>query len=119
RSLPPLSSGSNRSDLSHRIFMVDRAPHGTTRWSGQGLDTLSVDQCSIPELEIEEAPDAIPSVGPASCMVGEETVDPGRIDQSSFARAAIEQHISRHAHPCVTRPAGEGNGKSHLGAVEN
>src|SRR5262245_52184690 len=82
RSLPPLSSGSSRSDFSHNIRM------------GEGLDSFAIDERAVPELEVEERPQPVAAVGAAGRMTTQERVHRGRIDDAALARAAIEEDVA-------------------------
>ena len=60
----------------------------------------------IPELEVEQAPEAIAAVGAcrrrdraSSCCDGR------RIDDAALARAPIEQHVARDGVPAAAHPA--------------
>src|SRR3954470_6580138 len=94
RSFPPLSSGSSRSDFSHRMRM------------GQRLNPFLIDERAVPQLEVEQAPDAIAAFGAAGRVIGEQAVDRLRIENSPLARAAVEEHVARDAVPAAARPVG-------------
>src|SRR3954468_11356057 len=87
RSFPPLSSGSSRSDFSQRMRI------------GECLNTFLVDECAVPELEVQQAPETVTGVGAAGCVIVEETLDCRAIHEPSLAGSAIEQHVSHDAVP--------------------
>src|SRR3954471_6573473 len=72
RSLPPLSSGSSRSDFSQSMRI------------GERLNSFLIDERAVPELEVEEAPETIAGVGASGGMVDEQAFDGCRIDQPAL-----------------------------------
>src|SRR5205823_6199640 len=92
RSLPPLSSGSSRSDFNQRMRI------------GEYLYPFVVDECPMPELQIQEAPDAIAAVSPAGGVIPQEGVDCLGIDDPALARAAVEEHVARDCVPSASGP---------------
>src|SRR5215471_19117876 len=76
RRRPPLSSGSSRSDLSHRIF--------TRTSQTQHLDPFFVDERTEPELEVEQAPDAVGAVHAAGRVIAEQAFDATWIDNAAL-----------------------------------
>src|SRR3954451_22070231 len=107
RSLPPLSSGSSRSDLSQRMRMR------------KDLNALLVDERPIPEFEVEEAPQAIGAGSAAGRVVVKKRVDSGRIDDAALARSSIEQDVAQDGVPRAAGPHRERNRKAHLRSIEN
>src|SRR5262245_48522348 len=85
RSLPPLSSGSSRSDFSHRMRMRKR------------LNSFAIDEGAVPQLEVDEAPEAVAAVDRAGGVRAQKLVDGARLEDAALARAAIEQDVARHA----------------------
>src|SRR3954462_650513 len=73
RSFPPLSSGSSRSDFSHRMRM------------GERLDSFLVDKGAVPEFEVEQAPQAVAAFRAARRVVDEQSIDGLGIDQPALA----------------------------------
>src|SRR5207249_9217907 len=96
RSLPPLSSGSNRSVFNHRMRM------------GQRLYPFVVDERAVPELEVQEAPDSVAAFGAALGVIAQQAIDGRGIDDAALARARIEEHVARDAVPAATGPLREG-----------
>src|SRR3954470_11953013 len=77
RSFPPLSSGSSRSDFSHRMRM------------GERLNPFLIDEGAMPEFEVEETPQTVAAFRAAGGVVAQETIDGWWIDESALARTAI------------------------------
>src|SRR5258708_33602086 len=83
RSRPPLSSGRRRSDLSQRMRMV--ASGRARQAPGKRLDTVVVDECPIPELEVQQAPDPIARVDLGTRVIAKQTIDGRWIDDPALA----------------------------------
>src|SRR6266446_10312311 len=73
RSLPPLSSGSSRSDFSHRMRM------------GKRLNSFVVDERAVPQFEVDEAPEAIAAVGGAGRVRAQQRVHGVRLEKPALA----------------------------------
>src|SRR5215471_1352724 len=95
RSLPPLSSGSSRSDFSHRIRM------------GKRLNPFLIDERAVPEFEVEEAPEAITAVGVTVRVIAQQLIDRSDLEKPPFAGAAVEEHLAYDAVPVAFHPCGE------------
>src|SRR5438270_1270701 len=97
RSLPPLSSGSRRSDFSHRMRIV--VSRGTLHTAivqggnvGKGLHALPIDERAVPQLQVEKRPDALASVGAAGGVVGEQVMDGLRLDEDRKSTRLNSSH---------------------------
>src|SRR4051812_40224509 len=102
RSFPPLSSGSSRSDFSHRMRM------------GERLNPFLIDEGAMPEFEVEETPQTVTAFRAAGGVVAQETIDGWWIDESALARTAIEEDIANDAVPAGARPAGKWHRETHF-----
>src|SRR5215471_19625920 len=107
RSLPPLSSGSSRSDFSQSMRM------------GKRLNPFLIDERSVPELEVEEAPEAISAVGVTQSVIAQQPIDRMDLNKPAFTGAAIEEDLARDAVPAAFHPFGERHRKTHLRPIEN
>src|SRR5204863_5498524 len=73
----------------------------------------------MPELEVQEAPDAIAAVRASLGVMAQQAIDRLRIDEAALDRTAVEQHVARNRVPYASRPVGERHGETHLRPVEN
>src|SRR5207244_12048824 len=98
----PLSSGSSRSDFSQRIRM------------GKRLHSLSVDKRAMPQLEVDERPDAITALGGSGGVRAQQRVDRVRLEDAALAGAAGQGDGAHGGVPRAARPRGEWTGEPHL-----
>src|SRR5262252_7871103 len=100
-------------------FRDHALPAGCRGWFGERLHALPVDERSVPELEVEEAPDAIAAIGGAGRMLAEQRLDGAWIGEAPFTGAPVEQDLGRDRVPCAAGPAGERHRKTHLRTPQN
>ena len=87
---------------------------GRGRHVRQRLDAAPIDERAIPQLEVDQAPDARRRrpPGPRCAAISRSTR--GRVDDAALAAARIEQHVTRDIVPRAAHPHAERHGKAHL-----
>src|SRR5215510_15251356 len=89
---------------------------GTDRWwhVRQRLNALSVDERAEPEFKVHERPDGVACVDGSVPMRIEKALHRGGVDETSLARAAIQQHVANNRLPPIARPLGKRDREAHL-----